>query len=141
MGQLKDAVESVSRYSPGAIGMIPESGFHVLVGRWIQDPSSTRDDNLVTVVSIEEDDRRWTYPARVIQVKSVVEGMVNMTSLKSLGAEYNPLLTMFEDIADVIPEQWPAYVKWRKRHYREPVPDWITKLGFSTFRPNRRRLR
>ncbi len=125
--QLEDAIASVNRYCPGALRCIPEAGFHVLVGRWVREPQGERPDNLVTVVSIEEDEQRWTYP-RVVTVKSVVEGMVNTTGLESLGTSYNPLLTMLEDIADLVPQQWPAYVKWRRRHRREPVPDWLLKL-------------
>jgi len=139
MGQLKDAIESVMRYSPEALRLIPDSGFHVLVGRWIQKWKSTGVDNLVTVVSIEEDDHRWTYP-RVITIKSVVDGMVNLTGLESLGSNYNPLLTMLEDIADVLPKSWPAYLRWRKRHHREPIPDWLMKLGFEPHRRTNARL-
>ena len=138
--QLDDAIASVSRIYPGALRLIPETGFHVLVGRWIQKPNDARAGNLVTVVGVEEDDQCWTYP-RVITVKSVVDGMVNMTGLESLGDAYNPLLTMLEDIAEVIPERWLAYLRWRKRHRREPVPDWLMKLRLEDPSPKRRRPR
>ncbi len=138
--QLNDAIMAVTAKYPGALRLIPETGFHVHVGRWIGTYRDARGDELVTVATLAEDDLDWTYPKEVV-VDFVGRGVVDRQPPEALGSEYNPLISLLERLALQVPDSWPEYLKWRRRRHRKPAAEWLEKLRLEERNQRRRQNR
>lgn len=125
--QLDAAITIASRKHPAGLAVIPESGFYIMASRKIAKYRDGREDNIQTIVAMWEDDDDIAY-RQVFTGNIVARGGIEEQELNALGKRHNPFTDLFEKLAANVLEEWPEYLKWRRRQPRRPVPEWLLNL-------------
>jgi hypothetical protein len=125
--QLDEALTEISGKRANALVMIPETGFYIMAARKIQKYLNGQPDELLTVVTLWEDDHCVVYPKHAASF-IVVRGGVTHQALSGLGSNENPFMQMFEQLALNAPKEWPEFLKARRRLHWNPVPEWLVNL-------------
>ena len=138
--QLEQAIATVSAEYPDGTRLIPKSGFYVRVGRWHHKHTWEERGDLITRVSIAEDETRPIMYPKHVRTSSDIVGLYDRAAPDTLGTDYNPLPRLLEEVIEVLPQRWAEYLTWRARHRREPEAEWLIKLRAENAKQNGERL-
>jgi hypothetical protein len=137
--QLNEAIKEVMIRHPLAMAIIPAEGFYIMAVRKRQKYNNGQPEDLVVVVCIFEDDDQITF--RGVSGPIVTRGGVVRQGLSELGSSHNPFVELFENLVRNAPNEWPEFLKRRRRLHSTPIPRWLIEIRRQERRARARQRR
>jgi len=127
--QLGAAIKKMSKSHPGALGAIPQHGFHVRALRTIDKRDDGRYTHLLAVGICEDvDDTLEEFDLVIVaKANNVLRKGSVVKSPKTFGSRQNAYLPIFEELTALVPEGWQRYME---RKTLEPAVE-PARAGFA----------